>query len=72
MKFSSDLNLGVEGLCIFTSFHFPDCGFYLLKDFDFIFFLSILNGVLLKTRNSIFLSRSKDRLFTRRERTATS
>ena len=37
MKYSSDPNLG-EGLCIFTSFHFPDCGFYLLNDFDLIFF----------------------------------
>ena len=29
---SSDLNLG-EGLCIFTSFHFPDSGLYLLNAF---------------------------------------
>ena len=35
-KYSSDLNLG-EGLCIFTSFHFPDSGFYLLNGFDFYF-----------------------------------
>ena len=35
-KFSSDLNLG-EGLCICTSFHFPDFGLYLLKGFDFYF-----------------------------------
>ena len=33
---SSDLNLG-EGLCICTSFHFPDSGLYLLNDFDFNF-----------------------------------
>ena len=36
MKYSSDLNLG-EGLCIFTSFHFPDSGLYLLNGFDFYF-----------------------------------
>ena len=35
-KYSSDLNLG-EGLCIFTSFHFPDSGLYLLNGFDFYF-----------------------------------
>ena len=29
MKYRSDLNLG-EGLCIFTSFHFQDSGFYML------------------------------------------
>ena len=34
MKYSSDLNLG-EGLCIRTSFHFPDSGLYLLSGFDF-------------------------------------
>ena len=34
MKCSSDLNLG-EGLCMFTSFHFPDSGLYLLNGFDF-------------------------------------
>ena len=33
-KYSSGLNLG-EGLCIFTSFYFPDSGFYLLNFFDF-------------------------------------
>ena len=33
---SSDLNLG-EGLCICTSFHFPDSGLYLLKGFDIDF-----------------------------------
>ena len=33
---TSDLNLG-EGLCIFTSFHFPDSGLYLLDGFDFYF-----------------------------------
>ena len=31
-----DPNLG-EGLCIFTSFHFPDSGLYLLNGFDFYF-----------------------------------
>ena len=31
-----DLNLG-ESLCIFTSFHFPDSGLYLLNGFDFYF-----------------------------------
>ena len=35
-KYSSDLNLG-EGLCICTSFHFPDSGLYLLEGFDFYF-----------------------------------
>ena len=35
-KYSSDLNLG-EGLCICTSFHFPDSGLYLLNGFDFYF-----------------------------------
>ena len=35
-KYSSDLNLG-EGLCIFTSFHYPDSGLYLLNAFDFYF-----------------------------------
>ena len=33
---SFDPNLG-EGLCIFTSFHFPDSGLYLLNGFDFDF-----------------------------------
>ena len=32
-EYSSGLNLG-EGLCIFTSFHFPDSD-YLLTGFDF-------------------------------------
>ena len=37
MKYYSDLDLG-EGLCIFTSFHFPaDSGLYLLNGFDFDF-----------------------------------
>ena len=36
MKYCSDLNLS-EGLCIFTSFHFPDSGFNLLNGFDFYF-----------------------------------
>ena len=35
-KYSSDLNLG-EGLCICTSFLFPDSGLYLLNGFDFYF-----------------------------------
>ena len=35
-KHSSDLNLG-EGLCISTSFNFPDSGIYLLNGFDFYF-----------------------------------
>ena len=52
MKYSSDLNLG-EILCIFTSFHFFDSGLYLLNCFDF--FLSILNGVTLKTSNMLGL-----------------
>ena len=36
MKYSSDLNLG-EGLCICTSFHFPDSRLYLLNGFEFYF-----------------------------------
>ena len=32
----SNPNLG-EGLCIFTSFHFPDSELYLLNGFDFYF-----------------------------------
>ena len=36
MKYCSDLNLG-QGLCIFTSFHFPGSGLYLLNSFDFDF-----------------------------------
>ena len=35
-EYFSDLNLG-EGVCIFTSFHFPDSGLYLLNDYDFSF-----------------------------------
>ena len=35
-KYSADLNLG-KGLWIFTSFHFPDSGLYLLNGFDFYF-----------------------------------
>ena len=35
-KYSSDLNLG-QGLCICTSFHFPDSGLYLLNGFDYYF-----------------------------------
>ena len=34
--FPSDPNLG-EGLCIFTSFHFPDSGLKLSNSFDFYF-----------------------------------
>ena len=33
-NYSFDLNLG-RGLCIFTSFHFPDSGLYLSNGFDF-------------------------------------
>ena len=36
MEYPSDLILG-EGLCIFTSFHFPNSGLYLLNGFDFFF-----------------------------------
>ena len=36
MKYSSNLNLG-EGLCICTSYHFPDSGLYVLNGFDFYF-----------------------------------
>ena len=36
MEYSSDLNLGQE-LGIFTSFHYPDSGLYLLNGFDFDF-----------------------------------
>ena len=36
MEYSSDLNIGQE-LGIFTSFHFPDSGLYLLNGFDFDF-----------------------------------
>ena len=42
-NYSFDPNLG-EGLCIFTSFHFPDSGLYLSNGFDFYFDL-FLNGV---------------------------
>ena len=35
-NYSFDPNLG-EGLCIFTSFHFPDSGLYLSNGFDFDF-----------------------------------
>ena len=34
--FSSDLNLGA-GLCMGTSFHFPDSGLNLFNGFDFYF-----------------------------------
>ena len=47
-KYSSDLNLG-QGLCIFTSFHFPDSRLYLLNSFDFYFDLFWM--VWLKTSN---------------------
>ena len=40
---------------MFTSFHFPDSGLYLLNGFDF--FKSILNGVTLKTSNYVILKR---------------
>ena len=33
-KYSSELNLG-EGLCVSTSFHFPDSGLHLLNGFNF-------------------------------------
>ena len=46
---SSYVNLG-EVLHVFTSFHFPDSGLYLLNGFNFIS-RSILNGVTLKTSN---------------------
>ena len=35
-EYSSGLNLG-EGLCLFTSFYFPDSWLYLLNGFDFCF-----------------------------------
>ena len=34
--YSFDPDLG-EGLCIFTSFHFPDSGLYQSNGFDFYF-----------------------------------
>ena len=40
-----------ESVCIVTFFLFSDSGYYLLKGFDF---LSILNGVTLKTINCAF------------------
>ena len=46
-----DLNLG-ESLCISTFFLFPDSRLDLLNGFDFLF-LSILNGVTLKTSNCL-------------------
>ena len=36
-NYSFDPNLG-EGLCIFTSFHFQNSGFYLSNGFDFNLF----------------------------------
>ena len=33
-NYSFDPNLG-EGLCVFTSFHFPDSGLYLSNGLDF-------------------------------------
>ena len=36
MKTRTDLNLE-RGLCIFTSFYFPDSGLYLSNGFDFYF-----------------------------------
>ena len=50
-KHCCDLNLG-ESLCICTFFLFPDSGLNLLNGFDFLFW-SILNGVTLKTSNSL-------------------
>ena len=47
MKNLSDLNLG-EGLVIFTFFHFPDSGFYLLNGFEFLIF----DCVTVKTSNA--------------------
>ena len=38
---------------MFTSFHFPDSGLYLLNGFDF--YKSILYGVALKTSNYVIL-----------------
>ena len=46
-----DLNLG-ESLCISTFFLFPGSRLDLLNGFDFLFW-SILNGVTLKTSNSV-------------------
>ena len=46
-----DLNLG-ERLCICTFFLFPDSGLNLLNGFEFLFW-SILNGVTLKTSNTL-------------------
>ena len=46
-KYSSDRNLG-EGLCICTSFHFPDYGLYLSNAFYSIpgpvYFINNLNA----------------------------
>ena len=45
----TSVNLG-ERVCIFTFFLFSDSGLYLLKSFDFYFYL-FRNGVTLKTSN---------------------
>ena len=54
-KYSSDLNLG-EGLCICTSFYFPDS----IERFWFLF-RSILNGVTLRTSNTPFMQMKNHR-----------
>ena len=46
-----DLDLG-ESLCMCTFFLFPDSGLNLLNGLDFLYW-SILNGVTLKTSNSL-------------------
>ena len=62
-EYSSYVNLG-EGLHVFTSFHFPDSGLYLLNGFNFIF-RSILNGVTLKTSNMVSIHVRFDVLLSR-------
>ena len=49
-KYCIHLNLG-EGLCIFTSFHFPDSGLSIER--FWCLFWSTLNGVTLKTSSAI-------------------
>ena len=39
MKYIFDQNLG-EGLCIFTSFYFPESGLYLLNNFIYLFIVT--------------------------------
>ena len=41
MKYIFDQNLG-EGLCIFTSFYFPESGLYLIKQFYLFIYLFIV------------------------------